>query len=79
MRSCCSVVERSKDSRRAFILDERADDRVVKVCKRVSARRRAVRDYSHLIGVHLICSRTYSSCSVLSVNSIKICCSFSLT
>lgn len=33
----------------------------------------------YLMGVHLICSRTYSSCSVLSVSSMKICCSFSLT
>ncbi len=33
----------------------------------------------YLMGVHLICSLAYSSCSVFSVSWMKICWSFSLT
>ncbi len=76
------VVERRKDTRGPLLLNELTDDSVVKVCRRCvqmggTPKRRCF--FSHLIGVHLICSRTYSSCSVLSVSSMKICCNFSLT
>ena len=47
--------------------------------RRSSIRSQTILLLKYLMGVHLICSRTYSSCSVFKVSSMKICCSFSLT
>lgn len=47
--------------------------------RRSSIRSQTILLLKNLIGVHLICSAAYSSCSFLSVSSMKICCSRSLT
>jgi len=73
MSGSASIVERSKDTGRSFLFDQVANDLVVEVIDWSPLRnsrldenrfeRRSVRRE-----LTLICSRTYSSCSVLRVS-----------
>lgn len=74
------VVQGCEDARRSLLLDQVADDLVVKVVDRSPLQLHMSKQSRERGGGRtLICSRTYSSCSVLSVSWMKICCSFSLT
>ena len=73
MSSRSSIVESGEDAGGTLFLYQSAYDSIIKDCEMSDS---VVSDDPpdlHLMGVHLICSRTYSSCSAFRVSSMKIC------